>query len=885
MSRGPARSVRFALALAGSVVATVFLWQSRIGAEQPTPQPTVQAQAGADTLETTVVTDTGTQPSQRVDSRLDKLERIDRVSRSLTGRRIDSTSALPDDLRGAVQDRTLALDTGGRVQVYVRTLGDPAPVAAAVEALGAEVQRVSAEYKIVQAMLPISAIADAANLPDVGSIRPPERPALDIGSRMTQGDAILLANQLRSTYSVDGTGVKVGILSDGGEGLADSQALGDLPPGVDTTTCDMIESAPGGEPADTTSPGAGGEGTAMAEIVHDMAPGAQLMIGYFGINVSTSTSLDFNDAVNCLSQNNDVVVDDIAYFNSGLYDGTSDVSQNKSNALNNPANPIRGYYTSNGNYATAHYQEPYVSAGFDINGAGADFWRLQRYMATGTTGDNGLRLSCAAGVYCGDQFQLAPGGSISVFLQWNDPWGNSTNNYDLLLYDPTAAQIYLMSAFVQNGAGSDPVEAFGFANPYGVQSAFYIMIGNYRALAAARTFDMFIGCSGCATYPDGARHNFNTRSSSVPNSSDAGGGVMSLGAIDQADPGNDTAESFSSIGPTNDGRTKPDAAAIDGVDVTGVGGFVTSFFGTSAAAPHAAAVAALVLSCNPTLKDAGPADNAATDAAERTAVRNAILNTAVDLGAAGNDNVFGRGRIDALAAAGAAGCTTDVDSDGVSNSADNCVYNANPGQENSDGNFLDQTPPALQDDYTWANSDAAGNACDTDDDNDGILDTDEPAGCAGSGPLSPTNRDTDGDRYIDSAECAIGTNPASAASRPTPAMCASYLGVTQITDSDGDGLRNFIEFCGYNTDPNDTDTDDEVEGAPPGLTKDGCEAASFNGDRLVTAADQFLMAYEMTRELSPALRLANMDINKDTVVTSGDQLILAKFISPPGQCP
>jgi len=231
-------------------------------------------------------------------------------------------------------------------------------------------------------------------------------------------------------------------------------------------------------------------------------------------------------------------------------------------------------------------------------------------------------------------------------------------------------------------------------------------------------------------------------------------------------------------------------------------------------------------------------------------------------------------------------CADDLDCDGVADASDNCLSVPNPGQENSDGNFIDQTPPSTQDDRTWPNSDPTGDACDTDDDNDGILDVDEAAGCNGSGPLDPTNRDTDGDRFLDGAECAVGTNPASAASKPTIAQCAAFVGVASNVDSDGDRLRDHIEFCNYNTDPNDTDTDKDQDGFPTtGLAKDGCEAASFNNDRIVTSGDQLLLALEIVREVTPSLRMVNMDINKDGVVSSGDQLLQVQFMITLGSCP
>src|SRR5207245_2882448 len=81
------------------------------------------------------------------------------------------------------------------------------------------------------------------------------------------------------------------------------------------------------------------------------------------------------------------------------------------------------------------------------------------------------------------------------------------------------------------------------------------------------------------------------------------------GAINQADPGNDNIEAFSSRGPTLDNRTKPDITAIDGVSVTGDGGFPSTFFGTSATSPHVGAIAALLLTCNPTLTHGQLADH------------------------------------------------------------------------------------------------------------------------------------------------------------------------------------------------------------------------------------------------------------------------------------
>src|SRR5262249_11844981 len=122
--------------------------------------------------------------------------------------------------------------------------------------------------------------------------------------------------------------------------------------------------------------------------------------------------------------------------------------------------------------------------------------------------------------------------------------------------------------------------------------------------------------------PRHERHNYNTASRSVAAQSDAGGapvGVVAVGAICSAsaaaagrfssgapgesclDTSNPTAEFFSLPRPTIDGRLKPDITAIDGVTVTGAGGFGSPFFGTSAASPHLGGVAALLLQSAPCL--------------------------------------------------------------------------------------------------------------------------------------------------------------------------------------------------------------------------------------------------------------------------------------------
>ena len=362
------------------------------------------------------------------------------------------------------------------------------------------------------------------------------------------------------------------------------------------------------------------------------------------------------------------MVDDIGFLGRPD-DGTSDVSSNTASALNNTTNPIRAYFTSVGNSARNHYQENFLDSGVEgtsIVGFPGNLHLFQPTTNTSDILDLGPRIADAA--------FLRQGATANVVLVWNDSFGASSNDFDLFLVQNSTGIVVAQSIDPQTGTQL-PIEFLTFTNDTGSDDFFDIFIQNSENRASGRNLDMFIFQSGCDAAgptllaPSQEKHNYNTIRSSMTAQSDAGGSpvsVISVGAIDQADPGLDDIEFFSSNGPTNDGRLKPDVTGIDGVSITGAGDFGSSplgtfpqiFSGTSAAAPHAAGVAALLLQSAPCLLDgaAGARDNVEA----RTALRNLILNNAVDLGTPGPDNVFGHGRIDALASANQTLATADA---------------------------------------------------------------------------------------------------------------------------------------------------------------------------------------------------------------------------------
>ncbi|MBI5289410.1 MAG: hypothetical protein HY873_10620 [Chloroflexi bacterium] len=245
----------------------------------------------------------------------------------------------------------------------------------------------------------------------------------------------------------------------------------------------------------------------------------------------------------------------------------------------------------------------------------------------------------------------------------------------------------------------------------------------------------------------------------------------------------------------------------------------------------------------------------------------------------------------------------DADGDGITDYVDNCPLRYNPFQENSDADFI-SGEGLHPDDLNRVDSDYPGDECDTDDDNDGMPDTDEfvvpcPTPTPGPGPTpgpcgpspctpgmsgtSPVLLDTDGDRVTDGAECALGSDPTDPASRP-PAIVgpdADSDGLPDALDpndadmdSDDDGLKDGLEFRGYASDPGNANTDTD------GGT-DGCEAISLNNDLKVNSGDQLLLLQEYLR-MPPPAKLANYDLNKDGPINSGDQLLMLQFF---GMCP
>jgi Subtilase family len=449
---------------------------------------------------------------------------------------------------------------------------------------------------------------------------PANVPPTGQGSQTSQGDATHRAFAARGTFHVDGTGVKIGVLSDGVVNLAASQALGDLGP---------VTVLPG-------QTGTGDEGTAILEIIHDLAPGAQL---YFATAFTSITSFAQNirdlRAAGC-----DIIIDDVIYTaESPFQDGQLVPTNTNGGVVTQAVNDVTAdgalYFSSAGN-------------GGNVNDGTAGVWE-GNFVDGGGTGSP-LPVGRVHN-FGGPNFNTLTANGPAISLFWSDPLGGSNNDYDLFRLNAAGTAVASVSTNIQNGT-QDPFERVtaNTANP---------RIVVVKKTGAANRFlhlNTFGGRLSIATSGQTHGHSAAADAFSVAAS-------PAVGPFPNPFTAANVSETFTADGPRKiffqaNGtpynpdllatggivRQKPDITAADGVAVTGVGNFSNPFFGTSAAAPHAGAIAALLKSANPALT---PAE-----------VRTLLISSAIDIEAPGVDRDTGAGIVMAynvLQAAGIAG--------------------------------------------------------------------------------------------------------------------------------------------------------------------------------------------------------------------------------------
>ena len=514
--------------------------------------------------------------------------------------------------------------------------------------LGGEVVNVVPRYRAIRARLPLGSVETLAEEDEVATIRTADEAVThrELGAaarsafaqsstakqNTSEGDVAHAADAARRTQGVDGRGIGIGVLSDGVDSLADRQASGDLP--ADVTVL------PG-------QAGGGDEGTAMLEIVHDLAPGAHL---YFATAFGSQAGFAANIEALC-DAGADVIVDDVSYFGEGVFQD-DDVARGVNAAVEKGC----FHFSSAGNAGnlndgTSGTWEGDFSAGDDFSPGGAALGTAHAF-TDGVT-ENEITHDTRSWFY----------------LKWSDPLGGSSNDYDLFLIAPDGT-VAGSSTDTQDGT-QDPVERIpSFAHTCLV--TFFVCVlwrtenvdhQGYRLLvvkssgAEERYLRLHTNRGRLATATGGT--------TSAHNAAENAFGVAAVdarradGAV-RAFDGTEAVERFSSDGlrrvffepdgtPITPGDfsgsggrllQKPDIAAADGVS-TATPGF-GDFHGTSAAAPHAAAIAALMLEA------AGGPRNVT-----RAELRAGMAASALDIEAPGTDRDSGVGILMAPAAVAA----------------------------------------------------------------------------------------------------------------------------------------------------------------------------------------------------------------------------------------
>jgi Subtilase family len=505
-----------------------------------------------------------------------------------------------------------ATDINSPISVDIHGAATPS-VLGSIASVGGTVADQSANWGMIRATIPLGSLETVAASPDVQSIQkaaayrtnghvaPFRRPSraqkapwsifsrggLDffVGALTSQGYVTHAANT-EFAQGFSGAGVTVGVLSDSASAarIAALIATGDLPANT------MVLP---GQSGPSIANGGTDEGAAMMEIVHDMASGANLIFATADSGVASFAS----NIVALQQAGCKVIVDDVTYFNEGAFqDGPI------ARAVNQVVAAGAIYFSSAANSGN-------LTDGTTGTWEG-DF--LADGPATGILGGRGGTIHNFGTVASPQGYDVLTAATTFISLKWSDPLGGSTNDYDLYVLNSTGTAIVAMSTTAQTGT-QDPYEAVSSSSGFAVGDRIVVVqvSGAQRALRIdTNRGELSIGTDG-STFGHNAGLNTVSTAATYWNSGRTGTRPFT-------GPANPI-EVFSSDGPrkifynpdgsaitpgnflfgTNGGTTlqKPDLTAADGVSAT-TPGFLP-FFGTSAAAPHAAAIAALVLQARP----------------------------------------------------------------------------------------------------------------------------------------------------------------------------------------------------------------------------------------------------------------------------------------------
>ncbi|HEX3007297.1 MAG TPA: S8 family serine peptidase, partial [Bacteroidales bacterium] len=453
--------------------------------------------------------------------------------------------------------------------------------------------------KKINGYLPVSAIKNLPQVKNLVYAAPVYKPLLSSGPAYTNGDKALKSDATRLSRVLDGRGIKVGVLSDSYNGLrgaADGVFKGELPgesnPNGYTTEVQVLED-------DTTG---SDEGRAMIEIIHDIAPAAKI-----AFHTAYKGEADFAQGIIDLANAGcDIITDDVSYLTEPFFqDGI--ITQAIDKVVKEKG---VSYYSSAGNYDRNSYTSNFRNGGTHTLVNFLDQSEIGRYVMHD--------FDPGPGVDIFQEIIFVPGDNLRCAFQWDDPFASACNTCqgaksDLDFFfalSPDTTAIFLSS--LDYNIDGDPTEILG------------VNYSGSDTLKAYVAFGRWIGAPGPNPNPTTVKYvnfgsaipgEYNTNSPTVRGHANSKYGV-SVGAsawFNTPVYGDNPAliNYFSSVGgvpilfDTNgkrlrspEVRTNPLFTATDGGNTSFFGQMLNdgdafpNFFGTSAAAPHTAAVVA-----------------------------------------------------------------------------------------------------------------------------------------------------------------------------------------------------------------------------------------------------------------------------------------------------
>ncbi|MGF1579676.1 MAG: S8 family serine peptidase [Gemmataceae bacterium] len=519
------------------------------------------------------------------------------------------------------------VNADGSVLIHTRSvLGTPmATYRGELSGLGMIIGAENAQHQIFEGWMDISKLEDLRELSTFAAGVPVVDPVLFAGSVPGDADPLVLADTFRTDFNATGAGITVGVLSDSydtsGNAIdaAADIASGDLPgagnPEGRTTPVNVLQDFPNGSD----------EGRAMLQIVHDLAPDASLQF-----RTAFNGVIDFAAGIEeLLAAGSDVIVDDIGYLNSPLYnDGILN------NAIDTVVAQGATYATAGGNSGTDAYESGWNGVTATVAGT------------NGTFHDFG-------GTDVEQEMTIPAGQFFTLLLQWDDAWiegGSAMPNFQvdtdlaLIMTDENGNDISMPDQ--DNQAIDQAYEIFAFDNTASATDTIINLSVLLNTDAAPPGRFTWIAVRGAPTNVE-----FLTGDASSMIAPSRAAGALTTAALN-ADTG--TIEPFSSLGGDleilfdDDGnaladpeiRAKPELTAPDNLNTTffgfdSDGDGNPNFFGTSAAAPVVAGVAALILS------DAGRV-------VTPTEMRTHLQENALDLETPGFDFISGSGLVQTI---------------------------------------------------------------------------------------------------------------------------------------------------------------------------------------------------------------------------------------------